>query len=428
MAQQKSKTTPKKAAAKTPVAKKAPAKTKSSSHKMQFAPRSVANKTHKPRRPFGDPVAPPKPDPTFVAIPAANKMPASLSYDLVRAIGQAGIDRIIKADKMVFHSVGDTGDINHTGITKDLSDQMESQFSDTDLDRHSFFYHFGEVVYYNGESTDYRDQFYDPYKNYPNVILAIPGNHDGQTIVNKNDPPDPEPSLKGYFANLCDKKQSKSQSSPYRYTMDEPWPYWVLNTPFATFIGLYSNVDGSLDKWNDNAHPQFSWLVEQLKNADKSKCLILAVHHSPYSLDDDHGGYPDILDAIDQAVAKSGGRYPDLVLSGHVHNYQRFQRKVDNRKVPHIIAGCGGYASLKTIHRLQLDPATKKRIQATPKKPFQTTVPDVQLMTYNEDLPGFLKITIDKSTITGEYYVNTTTNETQSTTPFDTFTFDYTKK
>jgi hypothetical protein len=405
--------------------KKTPKKPSPKPLLMKFRAKPAGNTTSKPTRPFGDPVAAPKPHPNFVVIPSANKQPQDLSYDLAKAVPPGVIKAINSSGQMVFFSVGDTGDINATGITRDLAIQMEDLYqSSPAASQPAWLYHLGDVVYYNGENTDYRDQFYDPYKFLSAAILAIPGNHDGQTIVNKGDPPDPEPSLKGFFANFCDSKRQPSQSSPYRLTMNQPWAYWTLNTPLATFIGLYSNVDGSLDNWNDNKHPQFNWLISQLKTADKNKALILSVHHCPFSLDSEHGGYGDILDAIDQAVAASGGRYPDLVLSGHVHNYQRFSRKVGNGTYAHIVAGAGGYASIKAMHKLQLNPQTSARITT----PFQTTLPDVTLQQYNEDLPGFLRITITKKAITGEYFINTTGSGPQSTTPFDQFSFNLVNK
>jgi hypothetical protein len=150
------------------------------------------------------------------------------------------------------------------------------------------------------------------------------------------------------------------------------------------------------------------------------------VHHSPFSLDDEHGGYPDILDAIDQAVAKSGGRYPDIVLSGHVHNYQRFHRKMNNGTYIHIVAGAGGYASVKTMHKLQLNPKTNSKIPQNTL--FQTTLPDVALLNYHDSLPGFLRITIDQQSLSGEYFINDTTTGNQSPNPFDSFKFDYINK
>ncbi|HLX93863.1 MAG TPA: metallophosphoesterase [Puia sp.] len=392
---------------------------------MKFRAKPPGNSTSKPRRPFGDPVAAPKPHPGFAAIPSSNRQPSDLSYDLSMAVDSSVIDAISHSGQMVFFSVGDTGDINGTGFTQDLARQMEDLYNSSPANmKPAWLYHLGDVVYFNGVTTDYRDQFYDPYKFLNSTIFAIPGNHDGQVIVNKGDPPDPEPSLKGFFANFCDKKRRPSQSSPYRLTMDQPWPYWVLNTPLATIIGLYSNVDGSLDNWKENQHPQFNWLISQLKTADKQKALILAVHHCPFSLDSDHGGYGDILDAIDQAVTASGNRHPDLVLSGHVHNYQRFSRKIGNHAYPYVVAGNGGYASVKTMHKLQLNPATGARITA----PFGTTQHGVSLESYNESEPGFLRLTVSRTTIKAEYFINDMSGAVQSPAAFDTFIVGLAKK
>jgi hypothetical protein len=94
-----------------------------------------------------------------------------------------------------------------------------------------------------------------------------------------------------------------------------------------------------------------------------------------------------------------------MVLSGHVHNYQRFSRQINGRAIPYIIAGAGGYANtLKAMHKLQTD-ANKSQIQV----PFQTTHPDVQLIKFNQSDPGFLTITVTATELTAEY----------NTVPFD---------
>ena len=127
---------------------------------------------------------------------------------------------------------------------------------------------------------------------------------------------------------------------------------------------------------------------------------MLAVHHPPYSLDGVHGGYPDIGDAIDRA-ARASGRTPDIVFSGHVHSYQRFTRTIQKREIPYIIVGAGGYAhNAKALHKVQRD-ANKK----PPKTPYKTTVQGVTLASYNETEPGFMRITVNKESLTGEYFL-----------------------
>jgi Calcineurin-like phosphoesterase len=389
---------------------------------MKYQARPRSNTTHKISRPFGEPVSAVKPHPRFVPIPDKFQKPGNLNYSIENIIGKGKLTSIKKSGQIIFHTVGDTGGINGTEIQDAIAQQMEKQFQSAGKkDEAAFFYHLGDVVYYNGLYADYEVQFYEPYKDYPAKIFAIPGNHDGDTRVKKNDTPDNEPSLTGFFENFCNNKKP-SESSPYRFTVDQPWPYWTLETPFVTIIGLYSNVDGCLDYWEDTLQPQYHWFVDQLKNAPKSKCLMLAIHHPPFSLDTTHGGYPDILDALDQASRESG-RYPDIVFSGHVHDYQRFTRKIGNKTYPHVVAGAGGYAhNAKSMHKLQRDPDTEhSEIQV----PFQTLRKDVVLNKFNTREPGFLRITIDKHQIRGEYFINTFDDTRPPVNAYDQFTWDW---
>src|SRR5690606_11258872 len=92
------------------------------------------------------------------------------------------------------------------------------------------------------------------------------------------------------------------------------------------------------------------------------------------------------------------GILPDMVCSGHVHNYQRFSKRYENEKqVPYIVAGAGGYADLHSIAR-QDDPMVR------PKSSDGT----VALEAYCDDCFGFLKIAIKKEDsgkrIYGKYY------------------------
>lgn len=394
---------------------------------MQFKPHTPANGLFKPKRAFDNPVSPIKSDPSFNPIPAAHERPDDLTYEISRVLTPAKMESIREAGKIVFHSFGDSGGIYGTDIQHALAIQMEEQITGAaEKDAPAFIYHVGDLVYFNGLLNDYPEQFYEQYKTYPAPIFAIPGNHDGETKVEKNDPPDHEPSLTGFFDNFCAPVRKLHKGSSYRYTMDQPWPYWTLKAPFVTIIGLYSNIDGSLDKRHshEDDQVQYKWFVDQLKSADPDKCLLLAVHHPPYSLDTSHGGYQDILDAIDQATTEAG-RAPDAVLNGHVHCYQRYTRTLDHgRQCPYIIAGAGGYANTyKSMHKLAKDPNT-----ADGKIPphFQTSLPDVVLENYNTSEPGFLRITVDATILKGEYFVNTFEDHGEiPTEPSDTFNLNW---
>jgi len=193
---------------------------------------------------------------------------------------------------LIFHSLGDTGGIHGDDVERAISNAMEQQISESEDKKQApaFYYNLGDVVYYNGESSLYNSQFYEPYQNYHASIFAIAGNHDGDTHTRPGDPVDTEPSLFGFMRNFCD--TISNHDSPYRPTMTQPYVYWTLNTPFATIIGLYSNVDGTLDARGTSE--QLQWFQQQVQSAPADKALIVAVHHPPYSLDTTHGGYPDI--------------------------------------------------------------------------------------------------------------------------------------
>ncbi len=352
---------------------------------------------HKQRRPFGDPLAAPKFSARYEPPPPTNNVNLKLPLQVVASdVAQT----ITAAGQLTLHMVGDTGGLNGTDTQEAVAHQMEAQMLRPTNDRvPRFFYHLGDVIYYNGQSWYYRPQFYEPYQYYPGPIFAIPGNHDGDNHPHKNDPPDPEPSLRGFMENFCD-TQPQNTDFPHRPTMTQPYVYWTLDAPFATIIGLYSNVDGLLDARGRNE--QQGWLEQQLRDAATDKCLLVTVHHPPYSLDWFHGGNPDILSALDEAF-QHANRFPHAIFSAHVHSYQRFTRKLADQEIPYFVAGAGGFANAaKSLHALQKDPATGAAISTS--TPFQTTEPGVTLRAYDETNAGFLRVTIDANKLVAEYY------------------------
>jgi hypothetical protein len=363
-----------------------------------FLTARAATPVGKAKRALGDPVAAPKPFPRFIPPPPTNLTNLSLAMDVIlpdeaKAAQSSGV--------LIFHSVGDTGGIHGDDVEKAIAEAMDQQITVANAKKTpapAFYYNLGDVVYFNGESKLYNSQFYEPYQDYHALIFAIAGNHDGDTATRPADPVDTEPSLFGFMRNFCD--TMSHHDSPYRGTMTQPYVYWTFETPFATIIGLYSNVDGTLDARGTSEQQQ--WFQDQMSKAAKDKALLVTVHHPAYSLDTTHGGYPDIEISIDRAIQASG-RVPTAVLSGHVHSYQRFERSLQSKKVPYIVAGAGGYAnSLKLLHKIELQ-ANGKPLP----KGFQTTHKDLKLMEHNDKLPGFLRATLDskKKTLTLDYFV-----------------------
>ena len=350
----------------------------------------------KSRRPPRDPVSAPKPYARFIPPPSTNLVNLELSLEVILP---AQAKEAEDTEKLVFHTLGDVGGIHGDDVEKAISDAMSHQVEKPDkkLGVPAFCYLLGDIVYFNGESKFYTSQFYEPYQSYPGAIFAIAGNHDGDNHARAGDPVDTEPSLYGFMRNFCD--STSHHDSPYRTTMTQPYVYWTLHTPCATIVGLYSNVDGTLDARGTSEQQQ--WFEQQMAHAPTDKALMIAVHHPPFSLDTVHGGYPDIEVAIDRVI-QATGRLPSAVLSGHVHSYQRFERDFHGQKVAYVVPGAGGYANRDVLmHRLESPPHGQKLT-----KKFGTTHPDLSLVAYNDTLPGFLRVSIDKNkkTTTLEYF------------------------
>ena len=247
-----------------------------------------------------------------------------------------------KLGKLVFHTVGDTGGIKNPDYQTHVATQMKGDLNDTHGNAPSFFYHLGDVVYYNGEVGEYYGQFYEPYNHYSAPIIAIPGNHDGDPIDSS------QASLDGfvrYFMTTAPVIHPESQDAP-RVTIQQPNVYFTLNCPFVTIVGMYTNVPehGSIDT------VQQQWLTNEFATAPEDKALIVALHHPIYSFDDHHSGSPGMADAVQHAINDSR-RVPNAVLMAHVHNYQRIEKPiVAGAPTPFLVIGNGGYFHLHGIH------------------------------------------------------------------------------
>lgn len=240
-----------------------------------------------------------------------------------------------KLSHLTFHTVGDTGGIKNADYQMAVAAQMKADLNDPEDQRPRFFYHLGDVVYYNGEVADYYGQFYEPYDHYDVPIISIPGNHDG-------DPADSsQTSLDGWVRYFMTSKPGidpVSGDAP-RVTLSLPNVYFTLDCPFVTIIGMYTNVPegGSVDS------VQQQWLTNEFDTAPEDKALIVALHHPVYSFDDHHSGSAAMADVLQHAINDSR-RVPNMVLAAHVHNYQRIHREiVKGTPTPFLVAGHGGY-------------------------------------------------------------------------------------
>ncbi len=105
-------------------------------------------------------------------------------------------------------------------------------------------------------------QFYRPYMHYPGKIIAIPGNHDGESLA----------KLVAFQEHFCASRQvvPKIAGSIFRQTMTQPGVYWCLDAPFVQIIGLYANNaenPGSLTG-GPGGIAQKNWLIKARCESD----------------------------------------------------------------------------------------------------------------------------------------------------------------
>jgi 3',5'-cyclic AMP phosphodiesterase CpdA len=290
---------------------------------------------------------------------------------LAEVIGSQAADQIEQSGKIAFHAVGDTGDV-HLSTARDQESVIDSMTNDLTAvaAAPAFLFHLGDVVYFFGERDKYYEQFFDPFRAYDRPIFAIPGNHDGMVIDRSHGEESTEPSLAGFLKNFCAKEPGTAEDSAgiKREAMDQPGVYYTLDAPFVSIIGLYTNVlegpgiisPSGLSNAQAVEHigtSQLEFLKSELKRLkperdEGKRAVIIACHHPPASIDDTHGGSAFLTGDLDNAF-REAELWPDAVLSGHAHLYERWHRTGgvnDDRDIPYVIAGSGGYGLGKPKH------------------------------------------------------------------------------
>jgi 3',5'-cyclic AMP phosphodiesterase CpdA len=330
--------------------------------------------------------------------------------DLADIIGADGVAEVQHLGEIRFHALGDSG-VNHAEMAEEIAEEMATDYKAAAGSLNpAFLFHLGDVVYGPGKDDHYGERFYRPYRHYPGKIIAIPGNHDGETIS-----ADDKPSLKAFRANFCAQTAvvppQAASSGIYRKTMTQPGVYWMLDAPFLRIIGLYSNClenPGFLEGSGGKDTSQLVWLDSTLKsvaNNKAKKALVIATHHPPYSTGG-HSGSTEMRQSIDTLCQKYQV-YPDAFLSGHAHNYQRYTRRVAGKQIPYIVTGTGGISPQKVVE------ATGQPADDT----HETTY-DAALKSY-----GYLYITASPKVLKFEFWPLSDGGHAQA---FDPITIDLT--
>lgn len=291
-------------------------------------------------------------------------------------------------DQLVFNVIGDSGGIVDATPQKAVAAALAASLPGSGA---SFVYHAGDLVYFNGEDGQWFPQFYEPYDPCAVPFVGVPGNHDGAALPGST-------SLAAFLTNMCAPKPvlTADAGDAHRDAMTQPNVYWTLTTNVCTIVGLYTNVpSGGVIEPDQGA-----WFAGELEAAPTDRPIIVVLHHPPYSADAHHGGSLAMGQVIDKASA-AAKRWPDLVLSGHVHSYQRFTRTATAfpaasggeppaKQIPYLVVGASGYHNL---HAMAPDVG---------QLPWQAT-PDTVLDAAIDHLYGFLTLTVTKTAIHGVY-------------------------
>jgi hypothetical protein len=334
--------------------------------------------------------------------------------------------------------VGDTGSTRGPESQSQVADKMVADYDDPSPQQvPSFLFHLGDVIYSFGEAEYYFDQFYEPYRDYPAPIFAIPGNHDGMVS-----PLGSTPTLQAFLENFCTAGQEPHRTAEAgdlsRTAQVQPGVYFTLDAPFVRILGLYSNCleDPGVISTQGGTYPdlgdaQLAFLeaaLTRIKTEGFKGAVLVAVHHPPYVAQTkaaahaarnagQHGGSPQMLKDIDAACQKTGV-WPHAVLSGHAHNYQRFTRHKDGRETPFVVCGNGGHA----LARL-----TRKGEPAIRVPMDQPTLAhgggeSVTFESYDFTDYGYLRVIADAAQLRIEYHPASDGDE--SKTPDDFVTVD----
>jgi len=359
---------------------------------------------------------------------------------LADALGHKGdsiVAQIERAAQIVFHSLGDTGSTRGPESQSEVADKMTADYNDTDPKTvPSFLYHLGDVIYSFGEAEYYYDQFYEPYRDYPAPIFAIPGNHDGMVS-----PLASTPSLQAFYENFCTAGQVPHRTGESgelsRTAQIQPGVYFTLEAPFVRILGLYSNcledpgvISDQGGTYPDLGKAQLTFLkaaLQRIKTEKFAGAVLIAVHHPPYVAQikppqhitqnaGKHGGSPLMLKDID-AACQQAGVWPHAVLSGHAHNYQRFTRYKDARETPFVVCGNGGHALTRLTKKGE--PA----IRVPMDQPTLATSPDrVTFDSYDFTDYGYLRVIVTETQLRIEYHPGSDGED--SKTPDDQVTVD----
>ena len=323
--------------------------------------------------------------------------------------------------QLVFHATGDCGSTRGPATQNQVADKMVGDFAESaPREVPQFALLLGDIVYSFDEAQYFYDQFYEPYRNYPAPILAVAGNHDGMMS-----PLAHAASLAAFLRNFCAQHRSRSRRkpaacrAPRRSSPACSSPSRRRSCASSRSTATRSRIPGVIANATIGSS-QLTYLraaLTRVRSEGYDGALLLAHHHPPYTAGGTHGWSVDMQAQID-AVCTSVGVWPHAVLSGHVHNYQRFTRtRPSGEQIPYVVCGNGGH-NLVSLNRAGAPPLrTPQILQSAGPGADQVVLENYDCLNY-----GYLRVLATATQLRIEYHP--AADGAGAKTPDDTVTVD----
>ena len=267
--------------------------------------------------------------------------------------------RVGEGDRASFVLLGDTGegDDSQYAVVPDLLARADG----VDLAVIC-----SDVNYPTGDSIDYRERFYRPYRNLLAPILAVPGNHDWYDglvgfmhhLCGLDAPGDPAwpRSIRGRLGGWLWRKPPPADPAALahmaadrardvqRLAHPQPGPYLAIDVGAVRLVGIDTGIKGTIDA------EQAAWLRRVSFDDPRPKVLITG---KPIYVDGEHHPCRIVGETktVDDVVRDARANYV-AAIGGDIHNYQRYPVSLpDGRTVQYVVSGGGG-AFMHATHQI----------------------------------------------------------------------------
>ena len=274
---------------------------------------------------------------------------------LADVLPEGTLTQIQSSGRITFHAVGDTGAAARRSIPNEagVADAMSKDVAAGGPDAPAFLFHLGDVVYNFGEVEYYYDRFFEPFRAYDRPIFAVPGNHDGF----------PEFGIRRHAGGVPHqllRRPTRTVSRRRRSGADHDDPAGrVLHARCAVRLdhrpvhqrpggaGGHLHAGRGLHRPDERRPVELPDLRAQAPRGGSRPSGQPARRDRRLPPPSgvrrrDYGGSTGLSADIDRACGEAG-IWPDAVLSGHAHLYQRFTRSMGTLQIPYVVSGSGGF-------------------------------------------------------------------------------------